>query len=106
MMEKTVATIEAVRSSLKSVIEPELGLNIIDLGLVRGIYVTERRIDIDLTLPRPDSPKVGAIAANVEQTVRGAFEEVDTVEVSLVWDPPWSLEHLSEKGRKLLDIDA
>ena len=49
---------------------------------------------------------VGAIAAEVEQTVRMAFEDVDTVEVSLVWDPPWTFERLSDKARKALGFES
>jgi len=98
-------TPEQIRASLASVIEPGFGVNIVDLGLVYAIHATEDRIDIDLTLPRPDSPLVASIAADVEQTVRAAFEDVETVEVSLIWDPPWSFDRLTDKGKEALGLE-
>ncbi len=106
MMEPTHITPEQVRSCLESVIDPELGINIVDLGLVYGIHVGENRIEVDMTLTNPGCPMVGMIAAEVEQAVRTAFEEIDDVEVSLVWDPPWTLECLSEAAKQQLGYES
>lgn len=106
MMEPTSVTPERVRSCLRSVIDPELGINIVDLGLVYGIHAGENRIEVDMTLANPGCPMVGMIAAAVEQAVRTAFEEIDDVEVSLVWDPPWTLERLSETAKQQLGYEG
>lgn len=106
MMEPMGITPDAVRSCLRSVIDPELGINIVDLGLVYHVHVGENRIEVDMTLTNPGCPMVGMIAAEVEQAVRAAFEEIDDVEVSLVWDPPWTLERLSETAKQQLGYEG
>jgi metal-sulfur cluster biosynthetic enzyme len=106
MMKPTSITPERVRSCLRSVIDPELRINIVDLGLVYDVHVGENRIEVDMTLTNPGCPMVGTIAAEVEQAVRTAFEEVDDVEVSLVWDPPWTFERLSEAAKQQLGYEG
>jgi len=103
MNEATRATPESVRDCLETVVDPEMGINIIDLGTVYDVRVEGGRIDVDLTMTNSDSPHAGALAGKVEQAIREAFEEIDDVEVGLVFDPPWTLERLSEKGRTLLN---
>jgi len=97
---------EDVRASLEAIVDPQSGLNIIDLGLIYGIRVEKDRIEVDMTLTNPESPTAGTLATEVEQAVRGAFEEIDNVEVSLVFEPPWTLECLSDKGRATLGYRA
>ncbi len=106
MMDSTRITPERVRSCLESVIDPELGINIVDLGLIYGIRIGENRIEVDMTLTNPGCPMVGMIAAEVEQAVRAAFEEIDDVEVSLVFDPPWTLARLSEAAKESLGYEG
>jgi metal-sulfur cluster biosynthetic enzyme len=105
MMKPPRITPEQVRSCLESIIDPQWGISIVDLGLLYGIRAEENRIEIDITLTSPDDPKVGTIASEVEQAVRAAFEEIDDVEVGLVWDPPWTFERLTEKGRQALGYE-
>ena len=103
MNEAKRPTPESVRACLGAVVDPEMGFNVIDLGTVYDVRVEGGRIDVDLTLTNSDSPHAGALAGRVEQAIREAFEEIDDVEVGLVFDPPWTLERLSEKGRTLLN---
>ena len=102
MNEATRPTPESVRACLESVVDPEMGINIIDLGTVYDVRVESGRIDVDLTLTNSGSPCAGTLAGEVEQAIRAAFEEIDDVEVGLVFDPPWSFDRLSEKGKALL----
>ncbi len=95
-------TLETITACLKAVIDPELGINIVDLGLIYGVRVEGSRIEIDLTLTNPDGPMAGTLATEVEQVVRSTFEEIEDVEVGLVFDPPWTLERLSEEARTAL----
>jgi len=94
-------TTEQVRSALTDVIDPELGLNVVDLGLIYNIGIEENKISIDMTLTTPGCPLAGMLAGSVEQALRDAFPETD-VEVSIVWDPPWSPEMISEEARSQL----
>ena len=106
MMGPTRIAPEQVRSCLKSVIDPEMGINIVDLGLIYGIHVGENRIEVDMTLTNPQGPTGAVLASEVEQAVRMAFEAIDDVEVSLVWDPPWTFERLSEAAKQELGYEG
>ena len=94
-------TEEAVRSTLENVIDPELGINVVDLGLIYNVKIDDKKISVDMTLTAPGCPLAGMLAGNVEQELRGKFEGVD-VEVSLVWDPPWTPNLLSAEAKKQL----
>ena len=94
-------TVDRVRSCLENVIDPELGINVVDLGLIYNIQIEENKISVDMTLTSQGCPMAGVLAGSVEQAVREAFEEVD-VEVSLVWDPPWTPDLLSAAAKEQL----
>ncbi len=94
-------TTDAITSCLENVIDPELGINIVDLGLIYNIHVNGNKISVDMTLTTPGCPMAGMLAGSVEQAVRQAFEGTD-VEVSLIWDPPWTPDRLSDAARQQL----
>jgi metal-sulfur cluster biosynthetic enzyme len=83
------------------VMDPELGVNIVDLGLVYDVDVGEGRISIDMTLTTPGCPLAGTLAAQAEQVLREAFEGYE-VEVNLVFDPPWTPDRMSAEARRML----
>ncbi len=94
---------EAVlRPALKQVIDPELGINIVDLGLVYRLEVLPGRVELDLTMTSPACPMGAAIADEAEEALRSALPAGTDVEVSLVWEPPWSPERLSPEARNWL----
>ena len=90
-----------IRSSLESVIDPELGINIVDLGLIYNIKIEEKKISVDMTLTTPGCPLAGMLAGSAEQALRESFPDVD-VEISLVWDPPWTPDMLSSEAKEQL----
>ena len=92
---------DMVTSCLQNVIDPELGINIVDLGLIYNIQIEENKISVDMTLTTAGCPMAGVLAGSVEQAIREVFEEAD-VEVSLVWDPPWSPDRLSDVAKEQL----
>ncbi len=94
-------TKDKVTSCLQNVIDPELGINVVDLGLIYNVLIDANKISVDMTLTTPGCPMAGTLAGSVEQAVREAFEEAD-VEVSLVWDPPWSPDRLSDAAKEQL----
>lgn len=94
-------TTDAITSCLENVIDPELGINVVDLGLIYNIHINGNKISVDMTLTTPGCPMAGVLAGSVEQAVRQAFEGAD-VEVSLIWDPPWTPDRLSETARQQL----
>jgi metal-sulfur cluster biosynthetic enzyme len=83
------------------VIDPELGINVVDLGLIYNVLIDETKISVDMTLTTPGCPMAGVLAGSVEQAIRQAFEQAD-VEVSLVWDPPWTPDRLSDAAKEQL----
>lgn len=95
-------TTEDVLAVLRDkVIDPELGMNIVDLGLVYDVEVGEGRISVDMTLTTPGCPLAGTIAAQAEQALREAFEGYE-VNVNLVFDPPWTPDRMSEEAKRAL----
>lgn len=88
---------------LKGVIDPELMVNIVDLGLVYGVWLntSEKVIDIDLTLTSPGCPMGDMIIEDITKLVETNYPECK-VEIQLVWEPAWSLENLTEKGKEAL----
>ena len=94
-------TTDAITSCLENVIDPELGINVVDLGLIYNVLIDANKISVDMTLTTPGCPMAGMLAGSVEQAVRQTYEGAD-VEVSLIWDPPWTPDRLSEAARQQL----
>jgi metal-sulfur cluster biosynthetic enzyme len=98
-------TVEEIRAVLKeNVYDPEIMINIVDLGLVYDIQIDEERkaVTIDMTLTSPGCPIGPQIIRNVEHVVREAFPELEDVQVNLVWTPLWSPEMMSEEAKDRL----
>lgn len=97
-------TTDVVREVLQErVFDPELGMNVVDLGLIYDVQVGADSISVDMTLTSPGCPLAGTLAAQVEEVLRQAFEGYD-VEVSLVWEPPWTPEMMSEEARRQFGV--
>jgi len=95
---------EKVIASLRRVHDPEIPVNIYDLGLIYDLEISgDGRVEVRMTLTAPNCPVADKIPADVAEAVRGV-EGVTEVDVSLVWDPPWTTERLSEIGR--LELQA
>ena len=94
-------TTDQVTSCLEGVMDPELGISVVDLGLIYNILIDGNKISVDMTLTNPGCPMAGVLAGSVEQALREVFDGAD-VEVSLVWDPPWTPERLTESGKAQL----
>jgi FeS assembly SUF system protein len=90
---------ERVEDVLHTVYDPEIPVNIYELGLVYDIDITDEGVvRIEMTLTAPSCPAAGAIPGEVEAKVR-AVEGVTDAEVELVWDPPWDASRMSEAAR-------
>ena len=93
-----------ILSALKAVIDPELGINIVDLGLVYHAARNDGGIDISLTMTTPACPLGEMMSEEIELVLRRCFPEVTDVRVEIVWDPPWSPELMSEESRRQLGL--
>ncbi len=91
-------TEEYVRTILMDVIDPEMGVNIIDLGLVYDVGILGRDVYIKMTLTTPACPAGPEIISNVKLAIL-KLKEVDKVDVELVWTPVWNTEMMDEDAR-------
>ena len=99
---------EAVWSQLKTVFDPEIPVNVVDLGLIYDCRVESKEsggnsVLVRMTLTAPGCGMGPAIAADARQKIL-AIEGVDDAEVELVWDPPWNQSMISEEGRMKLGL--
>jgi metal-sulfur cluster biosynthetic enzyme len=100
-------TEDLVREELKKVIDPELFVNIVDLGLIYNVDLVpveeKTNIKIDMTMTSPMCPAGPQMIANSKQ-VLGQVEGVGEVEVKIVLDPPWTPDRMTEDARDQLGI--
>jgi metal-sulfur cluster biosynthetic enzyme len=91
--------------ALRGVVDPELGINVVDLGLVYGLDLDGATLRIRLTMTSPGCPLGSYLAEAAEAAVREALPELEAVQVRLVFDPPWGPERMSEAARRQLQLD-
>ena len=90
--------------ALKNVYDPEIPVNVYDLGLIYEIdYTDSREANIKMTLTAPNCPVVDVLLMDVEHAVAG-LEEVEKVNIELVFDPPWDKSMLSEEAKLELGL--
>ncbi len=95
---------EAIVAALRSVKDPEIPVNIYDLGLIYRIdIVDDGDVEIDMTLTRASCPVAGMMPLLVKNAV-GGVDGVGLIHVKMVWDPPWSQERLSDEVKLALGI--
>ncbi len=95
-------TSESVRKAIRAVKDPELDLNIIDIGLIYDVAVNESGdVDVKMTLTSPGCPSGAEIIQNVKDVVSD-LEGVQTVDVELVWDPYWTPERMDPRVKAFL----
>ncbi len=98
-------SIDVLREALKDVFDPELGYNIVDLGLVYDIAMADGDVTVTMTLTTPGCPASEIIQGGVyERTL--AVEGVSDVDINLVWDPPWSTDAMSPVAKEHFGISA
>ncbi len=101
---QTPADREAVIAAIQSVYDPEIPVNLWDLGLIYRCDVTSRGdVDIDMTLTAPGCPVAGQMPVMVAEAVENV-EGVGRVAVQLVWEPGWTKARMSDDARLLLDL--
>lgn len=94
---------DEVISAIKTVYDPEIPVNIWDLGLIYNIDITEQEIVITMTFTSPTCPMMEELMAQLKDAVQNVAG-VTPVRVELVWDPPWDLSKMSDVARLELDL--
>ena len=88
---------------LKDCYDPEIPVNVVDLGLIYDVSVNSGKVSIEMTLTAIGCPLAGMITEEVKQKVSG-IKGVKNVKVKLIFDPPWSPEKMSSKARQQLGL--
>ncbi len=96
---------ERVWGALKSCFDPEIPVNIVDLGLIYDMRIEDGKCGVKMTLTAQGCGMGPAIAADAQQKIV-ALEGIDEATVDVVWDPPWSPEMISPEGKKKLGIEG
>ena len=94
----------AVDQALKQVYDPEIPVNVVDLGLIYDVQVNEGNVYVQMTLTAAGCGMGPQIAQQAEWAI-SELEGVEDVQVEMVFDPPWNPDLISEDGKKLLGID-
>ncbi len=96
--------LDAIKMVIKTVYDPEIPVNVYDLGLVYGIDIDKDGVvDLKLTLTSPSCPVAEELPAEVESKVR-EVPGVSRVNLQLVWDPPWDMSMMTEAARLDLNL--
>jgi FeS assembly SUF system protein len=96
-----MVTREQVLEKLKECYDPEIPINIVDLGLVYDVFIEDDRVRVQMTLTSPHCPLAGMMSLEVERKL-AEIEGVRHASVELVWEPPWSPERISQQTRDSL----
>ena len=95
---------EKIITEIKKIYDPEIPVNIYDLGLIYDVKVDENKdVDIKMTLTTPHCPVAESLPKEVEDSVR-ELKDVNKVKLELVWDPPWDKSMITEAGKLELNL--
>lgn len=90
--------------ALKAVIDPELGIDIVELGLVCRAAWRDSHIEVALTPSTPSCPLAEMFVEEIQDALHKQFPHARSIQVELIWDPPWSPARLSEAARQQLGL--
>jgi metal-sulfur cluster biosynthetic enzyme len=93
---------QAILDVLRQVIDPEIGCNVVDLGLIYGISITGAKVTVQMTLTTPGCPMGESIAQGAQWALLD-INGVEEAEVEVVWDPPWNPGMMTEIGRAAIE---
>ena len=91
---------DTVRDALRVVMDPEAGMNIVDLGLVYGIEASAAGVKVEMTMTSAACPMADMIVDNSYAALEGALPRDTPIKIDLVWDPPWTPERMSSLARE------
>lgn len=94
---------QKIYEALKSVHDPELGISVVDLGLIYGVEVIDGSAFIKMTMTSPFCPVAGMITEGVKNSVE-SIEGVARCEIEITFDPPWTPEKMSDEAKEQLGI--
>ena len=99
-----MVTKDQIIASLRQVYDPEIPVNLVDLGLIYEIQINEQSVMVKMTLTATGCPMHSVISKNVKDAIAG-LDGVSGVEVEVVWEPRWNPEMISPEGRVALGME-
>lgn len=93
---------DKIIAELKKITDPEIGINIYDMGFIYQIDITDKKVTIDMTLTTPNCPVAKVLPLEVKEAIKSlGFEDVT---INLVWEPTWSFDKMSEDAKLALGM--
>ena len=92
----------AITAALERVIDPEVAMNIVDVGLIYGVRVADDRVDVEVTMTSAACPVADVIVEDIEFQLDQSLPESLKIHVALVWEPAWTPRRMSGKARLLM----
>ena len=93
---------DQVQKALRTVVDPEVGINIVDLGLVYGVELSRDAIKVSLTMTSPACPMSDLVISDAENALHYLVDDETEIHIDLVWSPPWDPSKMSDKARETL----
>ena len=94
---------EKVINEIKKIYDPEIPVNIYELGLIYDININQKNVNVKMTLTTPNCPVAESLPKEVKDSIM-QIEEVEKVDLDLVWDPPWDKSMMSEAAKLELNL--
>ena len=94
---------EDIISCIKTVMDPEIPVNLYDLGLIYSVNIDKNEVEIDMTLTNPNCPVADKMPKDVAKSLEN-LENLKSVKVNLVWEPKWTKDLMTEDAKLALDI--
>ena len=91
-----------IGEALRRVVDPEVALNVVDMGLVYGVKVDAERVHVQVTMTSAACPVADVIVGDIEQELDSALPPELLIQVELVWEPPWTPDRLSDSARRFM----
>ena len=93
---------QPIEQALHRVVDPEVAMTIVDVGLIYGVTATDDRLHVVLTMTSPACPVTDLIIEEVVTELEGIVPSMMRIQVELVWDPPWSTDRMSVRAKEFM----
>ena len=100
-----MVTKEQVIEQLKQVFDPHIGVDIYSLGLIYEVKIDNNNVEIEMTLTNPGCPMAKSIMGEAKKSV-SSLKDIERVDINLVFDPPWTVDMMSDELKKRWNIHA
>lgn len=97
-------TAKKIREKLSEVMDPELNISIVDLGLIYKIKINKNKVKIIMTLTTVGCPLFSLIESQIKDKIKKLGIKEENISLELTFDPPWTMEKMSKKGKAMLGI--